>query len=174
MIKSDNFTVKVTRKKVKYLRMRQREGVFYISAPLFVSNSSIDKFIKNNHIWMQKQLIQEAKKPNQIIIQYEEFCELTYSLIEKYQNDLQITNDLRVKDVRFRKMTSRWGVCNITKRIITISTELMKYYENCLEYVVAHEVVHLLHKNHNKIFWQTVGKIYPNYHNVRKILRNDD
>ena len=65
-------------------------------------------------------------------------------------------------------MTSRWGVCNTKSKVITLNTELFKYDIECLDYVVIHELSHLVHANHSKEFWNVVSKYCPNY----KILRN--
>lgn len=70
--------------------------------------------------------------------------------------------------LRLRKMTTRWGVCNTKSKVITLNTELFKYDIECLDYVVIHELSHLVHANHSKEFWNVVSKYCSNY----KILRN--
>ena len=70
--------------------------------------------------------------------------------------------------LRLRKMTTRWGVCNTKSKVITLNTELFKYDIECLDYVVVHELSHLVYANHSKDFWNVVSKYCPNY----KILRN--
>lgn len=69
-------------------------------------------------------------------------------------------------------MTSRWGVCNIKNHNVTLNSELSKYDINALDYVIVHELSHFIHHNHSKDFWLLVGKYYPNYKNIRKMLRN--
>ncbi len=73
--------------------------------------------------------------------------------------------------LRLRKMKTRWGVCNTKTKVITLNTELLKYSEDCLEYVVIHELSHLIHPNHSKAFWAVVAKYCPNYKTIRKKLR---
>ena len=70
--------------------------------------------------------------------------------------------------LRIRKMSTRWGVCNTKSKVITLNTELFKYDIECLDYVVIHELSHLVYANHSKDFWNVVSKYCPNY----KILRN--
>lgn len=70
--------------------------------------------------------------------------------------------------LRLRKMSTRWGVCNTKSKVITLNTELFKYDIECLDYVVIHELSHLVYANHSKDFWNVVSKYCPNY----KILRN--
>ena len=68
-------------------------------------------------------------------------------------------------------MKTRWGVCNTKNYNITLNRELIKYDISCLDYVIVHELAHLIEANHSKQFWQIVEKYYPNYKNCRKILR---
>ena len=74
--------------------------------------------------------------------------------------------------LKIRKMTSRWGVCNTKKHIITLNLELIHYNTECLDYVIVHELSHLIEGNHSRAFWQIVEKYYPNYKEIRKKLRN--
>lgn len=73
--------------------------------------------------------------------------------------------------IKFRKMKTRWGVCNKRDLSITLNTELIKYDIECLEYVIVHELTHFIHFNHSKSFWNVVQKYYPNYKQIRKKLK---
>ena len=75
-------------------------------------------------------------------------------------------------DLRIRKMTTRWGVCNIKTKTVTLNLELIKRDLKYLDYVIVHELSHLLEPNHSKKFWAVVEKYYPNYKEARKILKN--
>lgn len=75
-------------------------------------------------------------------------------------------------NLKIRKMTSRWGVCNIKNHNVTLNLELSKYDISALDYVIVHELSHFIHHNHSKDFWLLVGKHYPNYKDIRKMLRN--
>ena len=75
-------------------------------------------------------------------------------------------------DLKIRKMTTRWGVCNVKKKTVTLNLELFRYDMDCLDYVIVHELSHFLVQNHSKQFWKVVEKYYPNYHEARKKLKN--
>ena len=75
-------------------------------------------------------------------------------------------------NLKIRKMTSRWGVCNIKNHNVTLNLELSKYDIIALDYVIVHELSHFIYPNHSKYFWSLVSKYYPNYKEVRKILKN--
>lgn len=80
--------------------------------------------------------------------------------------------DIPVPNLKVRKMTSRWGVCNIKNHNVTLNSELSKYDIKALDYVIVHELSHFIHHNHSKDFWLLVGKYYSKYKEVRKYLRN--
>ena len=74
---------------------------------------------------------------------------------------------------KIRKMSSRWGVNNVTKRIITLNTELLKKDISLIDYVIVHELCHFYEGNHSERFWYQVSLRYPNYKEARKRLRNE-
>lgn len=77
-----------------------------------------------------------------------------------------------IPKLRIRKMTSRWGVCNTTKKIITLNSELIKIDIKYLNYVIYHELSHLIHPNHSKDFWLLVKKYVPDYKEYKKEMKN--
>ena len=74
-------------------------------------------------------------------------------------------------NLKIRKMTSRWGVCNIKNHNVTLNYELCKYDMTCLDYVIVHELSHFIYHDHQKDFWNLVGKYYPRYKEARKMLK---
>lgn len=71
-----------------------------------------------------------------------------------------------------RKMSTRWGVCDTRKKIVTLNTELIKKEIQLIDYVIIHELCHFFEQNHSKDFWNLVGQAYPNYKEARKKLRD--
>ena len=76
-----------------------------------------------------------------------------------------------VPNLKIRKMTSRWGVCNIRSHNVTLNYNLSKYDICCLDYVIVHELSHFIHHDHSKNFWLLVGKYYPEYKKCKKMLK---
>lgn len=95
---------------------------------------------------------------------YEERLNYWYSTFEE---------KIPTPNLKIRKMTSRWGVCNIKNKNVTLNLELSKYKEEALDYVIVHELSHFIQPNHSKDFWLLVSKYYPNYKEVRKYLKNN-
>ena len=98
------------------------------------------------------------------------------NIIEIFSNRLNywyniFEEKIPVPNLKIRKMTSRWGVCNIKNHNVTLNYHLSKYDISCLDYVIVHELSHFIHPNHSKNFWNLVGKYYPKYKECRKMLK---
>ena len=90
-----------------------------------------------------------------------------------YNNCFEQFKESKIKpDLKIRKMKSKWGVCNITNKTITLNQELIKLDSKYLEYVIYHELCHLKHPNHSKDFWNLVEVYIPNYKQIRKEMKN--
>lgn len=74
--------------------------------------------------------------------------------------------------LRIRQMRTRWGVNNVTKCIITLNSELLKYDVSLIDYVIVHELCHFYEANHSSRFWDQVSIRYPDYKMARKKLRS--
>jgi predicted metal-dependent hydrolase len=73
--------------------------------------------------------------------------------------------------LRIRNMTTRWGVCNYKKNIITLNLELIKKDIASIDYVIVHELCHFVYQDHSKHFWLLVEKYIPNCKAIRKRLK---
>lgn len=100
---------------------------------------------------------------------YEKEC------IRIFQNEVNrivpYFNNIPKFTLKIRKMKTRWGVNNITKRNITLNSELLKKKPHLLDYVIIHELCHFYEANHSIRFWNHVSKYYPKYKEARKELR---
>jgi len=74
-------------------------------------------------------------------------------------------------NLRIRQMKTRWGVCNIKTKTVTLNSRLIEYKLEALDYVIVHELSHLIHFNHSRDFWNLVGKYVPNYKSLRSYLK---
>ena len=78
------------------------------------------------------------------------------------------TENIPYPTIKIRKMTSKWGVCNTTKKEITLNLDLVKIDIKYLDYVIVHELSHLIYPNHSKYFWEVVSKYIKEYKIYRK------
>lgn len=107
-----------------------------------------------------------------ILKKYHQFykSEAKSYLIQRISYFAKMMN-LQYSEIKFRKMRSRWGSCS-SKRIITLNTELIKIKKKLIDYVLVHELAHLVHMNHSKAFHLLVEKYILNASKVRKELQN--
>jgi predicted metal-dependent hydrolase len=75
-------------------------------------------------------------------------------------------------DVHLSSARTRWGSCHSSGRI-HLNWRLIQMPVRLVDYVVAHEVAHLLEMNHSQRFWRTVGSLVPDYAARRKALRRE-
>ena len=90
---------------------------------------------------------------------------------ERVNRCLEMFNDVPEFSLKVRTMKTRWGVNNVTKRIITLNSELLKKDVTLIDYVIIHEICHFYEANHSSRFWAQVEKRYPYYKLARKRLR---
>lgn len=79
---------------------------------------------------------------------------------------------IKLRDWRIRKMKTKWGTCSIKSRRICLNLELSKKPDHCLEYVLVHEMVHLLERHHNDKFRAYMTKFMPKWESYRDELNN--
>ena len=115
-----------------------------------------DKIYAFNKSSLDKYILNELKRI------YRERLNYWYNIFEE---------NIPVPNLMIRKMTSRWGVCNIKNHNVTLNYELSKYDISCLDYVIVHELSHFIYHDHQKGFWSLVSKYYPKYKEARKMLK---
>jgi predicted metal-dependent hydrolase len=156
-------------KKVKYLRMRAgNDGTIKVSAPLRASRVQVEQFISSNSAWVEEQQRKYAMKSARI--EYFTEAELKIEAV-KLSEYWASRSGLVPERIRFRRMSTRWGVCNIASRVITINLELQYFPPECLEYVIIHELCHLRFRGHKEEFWRLVESFLSDYKARRKMLR---
>lgn len=77
---------------------------------------------------------------------------------------------LKVSELRIKKMRTKWGSCNHDAKRIWINLELAKKPEQCLEYIIVHEMVHLKERNHGPLFVSAMDKYLPQWRQIKDEL----
>lgn len=77
---------------------------------------------------------------------------------------------VQVADWGVKKMKTRWGSCNVRDRRVWLNLELAKKTPQCLEYVLVHEMVHLLERHHNDRFKALMDQFMPQWQLYRDEL----
>lgn len=93
---------------------------------------------------------------------------LVPDLIAKWENVIGV----QAWDWGIKHMRTKWGTCNTTARRIWLNLELAKKPVICLEYIIAHELVHLLERSHNDRFVALMDQVMPNWRLNRDLLNS--
>lgn len=67
-------------------------------------------------------------------------------------------------------MKTKWGSCNHRARTVRLNTDLARKPRECLEYIIVHELIHLLEPTHNARFIALMGPYMPRWQSYRQIL----
>lgn len=78
-----------------------------------------------------------------------------------------------INEWRIKRMKTRWGTCNIPRRRIWLNLELAKQPEECLEYILVHEMVHLLERSHNEKFYAHMDRLLPEWRRIDSLLKHE-
>ena len=98
----------------------------------------------------------------------EQLCEKLETLVPLWE---EITR-LKLNSWKIQKMKTRWGSCNVRKRTVTFNLELVKHTYKEIEYVVLHELSHLVVQSHNQDFKNQLSKYMPNWKYYQNLLNN--
>ena len=144
-------------------KVKNNNGFFYLGKQYIVIYSDIkgikfdgDKVYIGNDFDIDNWYKKEAKKL------FLERLNYNYS---------KFTKNIPYPKLRIRKMTTRWGVCNIKTHVITLNLELMKRDIGYLDYVIIHEMSHLIHGDHSRSFWKLVESNMPDYKKYREEMK---
>jgi predicted metal-dependent hydrolase len=124
------------------------------------NNTHIDLYVKTDTpVWHRPVMIQEWYRAR-LKVRIE-------PLVTKWQETIGV----QINDWSVKQMKTRWGTCNTKAKRIWINLELAKKPEDCLEYIIVHELLHVLERNHNDVFRSNMDKYLPDWR-VRKDTLN--
>ena len=188
--------LQLQRKRVKNINFRLKPQLLAVSAPARLSHERIAQSIEQRLEWILTQhpkilAAQQAREqvqqggearqalrlwgvaqegvlsePQRLALYRQELAAVMPALFAKWQPIVgQSAHEQRIK-----KMTTRWGSCNVRARRVWLSVYLPAYPIECTEYVIVHELCHLHHANHSQAFWQEVAKAMPAYQQWHDML----
>ena len=143
--KGEKFKITIKNSKRPKIEKKDREIIFY-----FPESYNYDKKLKFFDKWLKKEMQKEVE-----------------ILIDKWEKITKI----KLEEVKIRKMKTKWGVCNIPKKKITLNLELIKKPLICLEYVIIHEFVHFFEKKHNQDFYKKLSEFFPKWKEVERLIK---
>ena len=155
------------------LRLVDGEEFLLLGRVLRIKNVKVDEFkveYDNNYLYISRPNERSIKTKfsewfSTLIHQkFNEMVERSYIRFEKY--------GIKKPTVIYKNMKTRWGACNIPQSIITLNIQLIKVDPFLTEYVICHELTHLIYKNHNNDFYTFLTTMVPDWKQREKILNS--
>jgi predicted metal-dependent hydrolase len=160
--------LKIVKKNIKNLTIKITfDCEVLVSIPKYYPKFLIDNFINSKQEWIKNRIYKcknyyLGKKYNIDFsneFYYSEAKILFNKLIKKYHPYI----NKPINKIRIKKMTTRWGSCNYKKGYINLNLYLIKKDIKFIEYVILHELTHLIYPNHSKDFYNFIRNIMPDY-----------
>ena len=150
-----------------------REAKVVVRAPRRMKKEDIDKFVLKHTEWIKEHLERRIEKNEREKVDDEKEAQLRALakavIPPKVEAFARIMN-VFPSSVKITGAKTRFGSCS-GKNGLCFSWRVMLYPEKAIDYVVIHELAHILHHNHSERFWNTVKKYMPDYKEAEKILR---
>lgn len=173
------YRVRVTRKRMKnlYLRVKETGDIVEVSAPLSVTDREIEQFVLGRMDWiagakrrLEERLREEAEKPVLVPFQEREMRRALKKEIEELLAYWEPRMGVRSEGFTVKKMKTRWGSCNVKTHHLNFNFSLAQVPRPYVEYVVVHELTHLLEPSHNRRFWDLMEHYLPGSKQLRREL----
>lgn len=119
---------------------------------LFIENNQLHLYLKPDATFSQKNVLLQSWYRQEMKSQVPE-------LIKKWE----IIIGVQANEWGIKSMKTRWGSCNTIKKRIWLNLNLIQKPQMCLEYVIVHELVHLLEASHNKRFYALMTQFMPDW-----------
>lgn len=116
------------------------------------------------YIFLEVKDVNDIEKKHRIVTRFlDQECKTVFSEVMEDLYPLVKKYGIEKPTLRIRDMETRWGSCLMKKRIITLNKRLLEPPRNCIEYVVMHELCHLIHPNHSKKFYSFLTMLMPDW-----------
>lgn len=162
---ADGLGYELTLKKIKNINMRvTADGMIQVSAPYGTDREFIDRFVVS-----RRDFISRARQRNAGKTPVPDFAVSKQQLISRLGGIYKQTYarfsgcGFSLPELRIRKMTGQWGNCRTERGIITLNACLYPLPDECIEFVAAHELSHMLEPNHSNAFYAVLDKHMPDW-----------
>lgn len=150
----------------------QEESHYYLGKRYLLEIKEIDQpptvTLKHSKILLTIRPNTSAAIRKEIIENWyrQELKSIVPPLIKKWEKKIGVkSNEFGIK-----KMRTKWGTCNIEAKRIWLNLELARKPKICLEYIIVHELIHLLERKHNDRFVAFMDKVMPKWRHHREEL----
>jgi predicted metal-dependent hydrolase len=138
--------------------------------PLLVRHGAVNTvFFKNDHILLQIRNNTPRERRAKIIEEW--YRDILKKIVPGIMQKWEKAIGVKTAEWKIQNMRTKWGTCNISARRIVLNLQLAKKAPEYLEYVIIHELLHLLEKAHNAKFKKHMDAFCPGWRRLRKTLR---
>ena len=164
---NSDMDIEIIRKNIKNMHLSvQPDGRVRVTAPYAVSRKSIEDFVRSNSSWIENKrssLPKPVSDGQKALLK-----EKAAVFFSKWEN----LTGLECTSWQIRDMKSRWGSCSVKSKKIRLALNLANYPDECLEYVILHELAHIKIPNHSKEFKDFLTHWMPDWRERQKKLKN--
>lgn len=116
------------------------------------------------YIFLNVKEIDDFEKKRRLMIRFWDWqCKTVFSDVMEYLYPLVKKYGIEKPILKIRKMETRWGSCLAKKKTIILNKQLLEAPRNCIEYVMMHELCHLMYPNHSREFYSFLTMLMPDW-----------
>ena len=166
----------LTYKNVKQIHLRvQAGGAVAVSAPFHLQPRTVDVLVAQKAVWIRSaQAAQIRKQAALASVDSADSDEACLAYFQRISDRIYPLCAALLKEkprLRVKVMASRWGVCHLQKKTVTLNKVLINLPIEAAEYVLLHEYIHFLHPDHQRAFHETMRRLMPDCKERRKLLQ---
>lgn len=174
-----NYKLKIMKSKRKTIALQiESSDSVVVRAPYRMSINDIEKFIDKHKVWLDKHLIKmrEIEKLSEKERKYtdaeiRQLAESASTVISERVRHYAPLVGVDYGNITIRNQKTRWGSCT-AKGNLNFNVALMRAPIEIMDYVVVHELCHILELNHSDRFWKEVERVMPEYKTYEKWLKD--
>ena len=166
--------IEIRYSKRKTLSVTVREGQVIVRSPIELSRQRINAFLEKHRDWIDERLKRNAERIDHVAemsrTEIEALRERARKLLTAKTEHYSKIMGLKYGRITITGAKTRFGSCS-SRGNISYSYRLLFYPDEAIDYVVVHELAHLLEMNHSAKFYKIVEKILPDYKQRIKLLK---
>lgn len=162
-----------TSERARNLRLTiHQDGTIVVTAPVRLNQDYIDRFIQEKSAWVIKKLDRFKKDPKRIIVEggrngFARYKDQALLLAQERISHFNAFYQFRHNRITIRNQKSRWGSCS-RKGNLNFNYKIALLPRQLADYIIVHELCHLVEFNHSPAFWSQVAKTIPDWQLLRK------
>ena len=151
------------------------DGVVRVTIPRGGSRTQAESFVREKAAWIEKECYRVALRKAGPMLPADQIGELRRTAAKALSArlmELAASVGRQVAGVSIRAQRTRWGSCSPSGRI-SLNWRLAQVPDAVRDYVMLHELTHLVHLNHSKRFWRELARVCPWHREARAWLRRN-